>query len=102
MQRHCTRCQRPFTKHDLARERTRDMEADRKTAGLRGLAFRYYSCPACGQDEIFLELAPLPGESATDFHRRHKELEAVGRKAHADGLDVVVLGKGANGFQMSN
>jgi hypothetical protein len=102
MHRHCTQCRHAFTERDLAREQTRGMEADRKALGLRGLTFRYYTCPECGQDDIFLDLTPLAGESAEDYRRRHEELEAVGRKAHADGLAVVVLDKGADGFEIGS
>src|SRR5207237_615042 len=47
MKRECTRCGRPFTPGDLAREESREMAAKRRAAGLEGVRFLYYSCPRC-------------------------------------------------------
>lgn len=55
------------------------MEAERKSLGLRGLLFRYYSCAACGHADIFVVLYQLERESTEEFRQRRQELEeAVG------------------------
>jgi hypothetical protein len=90
MMRACTRCGRAFTPHDLARDESRELEAERRAAGLRGVLFRYYDCPACGQADIFVDVAPLPEETPEDFHRRRHDLETTVRELHADQVEVVV------------
>jgi hypothetical protein len=90
----CTRCGRPFGSSDVARGETDDMEADRAAAGLRGVRFHFYSCSACGTDDIFVDLLPLRGELPERFLRRRAEMEAVVRALHVDAPascpDVVV------------
>ncbi len=90
MQRHCTHCDRPFTAQDIAKDVSKGMEAERKALGLQGVLFRYYSCPACGQDDIFVDVSPLPGESPDDFLRRRQELEVAARGLHTELVDVVL------------
>jgi hypothetical protein len=94
MHRECTDCRRPFTRYDLAREESKGMEAERKALGLEGVLFRYYECPACGQADIFVDIAPLPGEEPGDFLRRRDELEEAVRQLPAEGVEVVVTAKG--------
>ena len=53
------------------------MAADRKALGLEGVLFRYYTCPACGQADIFVDLGLLPGERQEDVLRRRALEEAV-------------------------
>lgn len=91
MLRECTSCCRPFTPEDLARDESRNMEAERKAAGLRGVRFLYYYCPACGTGDIFVDILPRPGESAEEFDWRRGEMEGVVRGLHADGVDAVVV-----------
>jgi hypothetical protein len=91
MKRECTRCRRPFTKADLAREETTNMEAQRKDAGLEGVRFLYCRCSNCGMHDIFVDILPLAGESADDFQARRDEMEGVVRRLHGDQVEVVVV-----------
>jgi hypothetical protein len=90
MKRDCTRCGRPFTPQDLARDESRNMEADRKAAGLEGVRFLYYRCP-CGTDDIFVDILPRPDEPAQDFDRRRDEMEGVVRQMHSEHVDARVV-----------
>jgi hypothetical protein len=91
MKRECTRCRRPFTPQDLAKEESKGMEAERKAAGLEGVRFLYYHCPACEFDDIFVDILPCEGESPEDFHKRRDEMEAVVRQLNADRAAAVVV-----------
>ncbi len=91
MHRRCTHCDRPFTPRDLAREESKGMEAERRELGLVGVLFRYYSCPACGQNDIFVNVTRVPDESYEEFVRRRRELEQVVSQLHADRVDVVLV-----------
>jgi hypothetical protein len=90
MKRECSRCGRPFTPQDLARTESRNMEADRKAAGLDGVRFLYYRCP-CGTDGIFVDILPRPDEPAQEFDRRRDEMEGVVRQMHADHVEARVV-----------
>jgi hypothetical protein len=90
MHRRCTNCERPFTGKDLVKEASKGMESERKKLGLEGVLFRYYSCPACGQADIFLDLAPLPTEMMEDFEQRRRELEGAVRGLHGEQVAVVI------------
>ena len=91
MKRECTRCRRPFTPADLVRDQTRNMEAQRKAAGLEGVRFLYCRCPSCGMDDIFVDILPLSGESPDDFRARRDEMEEVVRRLHGDHVEAVVV-----------
>lgn len=91
MKRECTQCRRPHAPEDLARSESRGMESERKAAGLEGVRFLYYRCPACGTDDIFVDILPLPGEEADAFRKRQGEMEAVVRQLHADKARAVVV-----------
>jgi hypothetical protein len=91
--RECTSCHKPFTPRELAREESKNMEAERKALGLQGLLFRYYTCARCGQAGIFVDLYPLPGETGEDFRQRRDELQATVRQLHADRVAVVLVEK---------
>jgi hypothetical protein len=91
MLRECTRCRRPFTPPDLARDESRNMESERKAAGLQGVRFLYYHCPACGINDIFVDILPRAEESDDDFQRRRKEMEEVVRHLHSDQTEAVVV-----------
>jgi hypothetical protein len=91
MKRECTGCARPFTRDDLAREETQGMEAERKQAGLEGIRFLYCRCPACGMDDIFVDVLPQPGESPEGFRARRDEMESVVRRLHGDRVQAVVV-----------
>ena len=66
------------------------MEAERKAAGLAGVRFLYYSCPACAAADIFVDVLPLEGEFEDDFRRRREELEASIQQLEGDGVEVIV------------
>jgi hypothetical protein len=89
MDRRCTNCERPFTAQDLAKDVSKSMEGERKRSGLEGVHFRYYSCPACGQADIFVDVAPLSAETAEDFQSRRRELEETVRGLRAERVEVV-------------
>ena len=90
MMRRCTHCSKEFTPQELSREDSKGLEADRKALGLEGVLFRYYSCSACGQADIFMDIRHLEGELEEDFHRRRDELEATVRQLQGEGVEVVV------------
>jgi hypothetical protein len=58
------------------------MEAERKAAGLEGVRFLYYRCPACGVDDIFVDILPLEGEAHADYLKRRDAMEAAVRQLH--------------------
>jgi hypothetical protein len=91
MQRDCTRCRRPFTPADLSREETANLEAERKAAGLEGVKFVYFHCPACGMDDIFVAILPRATEFVEDYEARRDAMEKVVRELHADGVAAVVV-----------
>ena len=90
MMRHCTRCDRPFTAEDLARDESKGMESERKARGLEGIRFVYYHCP-CGMDDIFVDIVPRDDEFYEDFERRREEMEAAVRTMHGERVEAVVV-----------
>jgi len=90
MHRSCTRCQRPFSPKDLSRNESRNMESERKAAGLTGVRFLYYHCPECSMNDIFVDILPLAGESREDFEGRRSEMESVARGLHGVEAEAVV------------
>jgi hypothetical protein len=97
MQRQCTHCDRPFTAKDLVKELSKGMEAERKASGLAGVLFRYYSCPACGHADIFVDVNPLPREGPEDLLRRRQALEEAARGLHGEQVEVVLCDKQPRG-----
>ena len=91
MHRECTRCKRAFAPPDLRREESRNMQAERKAAGLDGVRFLYYHCADCGMNDIFVDIVPLESEPAEDYQARRAAMEEVVRGLHADGVDAVVV-----------
>jgi hypothetical protein len=91
MSRPCTRCGRPYTLADLSREDTGNLEAERRAAGLDGVKFLYFHCPACGTDDIFVAIVPLDTELAEDYEARRDAMEAVVRGLHSDSVGAVVV-----------
>jgi len=91
MRRECTGCHRPFAPGDLARGESRQMEAERRAAGLEGVRFLYYSCPQCGTNDIFVDVLSRPGESPDDFDARRREMEEVASGLPRDVAEVVVV-----------
>jgi hypothetical protein len=90
MHRECFQCRRSFTAQDFVKVETHEMEAERKALGLEGVRFLYYSCPACGFADIFVDIHHLPGETAEAFQRRRADLEAAVRQVHSDKLAIVM------------
>jgi hypothetical protein len=91
MMRECTRCGRPFTPKDLDRAESKEMESERKAAGLEGVRFLHYRCPDCVMSDIFVDILPLEGESDEDFLRRRDEMDVVVREMHTDQAAAVVI-----------
>ena len=91
MIRECTRCRRQFTPPDLVCEQSRDMETERKSAGLEGIRFWCYRCPVCKMNDIFVDVLPLEGEPDGDFLARLEEMQGVVRQIHADQAEAVVV-----------
>jgi hypothetical protein len=90
MNRQCSRCRRIFTRDDFLRDESMSLEADRKAAQLQGVHFFDYRCP-CGNEDVFLDVVRLDGESAERFEARKAELEATARRVLAERLGVVVF-----------
>jgi hypothetical protein len=93
MMRECLTCHRPFTPSDLSKDVSKEIEAERKSWGLQGFLFRCYVCPACGQENLFLDIHPLEGESAAEFGHRKDELEATIRQSSPVGVQVALIEK---------
>src|SRR5689334_22545151 len=102
MIRECTRCHRSFTPPDLLREESRNMESERKAAGLEGVRFLYYHCPACQMNDIFVDILPLPEEPADDFWQRRNEREKVVRQLDAEEEEAVVVAVSRSGNRSQN
>ena len=90
MRRQCVKCGRDLAAADLARAESRNMEADRKAAGLDGVRFLYYRC-TCGVADVFVDVLPRNDELVEDFDRRVAEMEAVVRRMHVDGVAAQVI-----------
>jgi hypothetical protein len=91
MLRQCSRCRKDFSPHELSREESKGMEAERKALGLEGVLFRYYCCSSCGNADIFVDVLPLPNETTEQFRARRDELEATIRQLHGEQVDIVVV-----------
>ena len=91
MPRECTRCRRPFELADLSHEETGNLESQRKAAGLEGVKFLYFKCPACGMDDIFVAILPLETEFAEDYEARRETMEKVVRRMHSENVEAVVV-----------
>lgn len=69
------------------------MEAERKAAGLSGVRFLYYHCPACDTDDIFVDVLPLEGETHDDFLKRRDAMEVAVRQLHGGPTRAVVVAR---------
>lgn len=94
MIRKCSHCGKEFTPQELSREDSKGLEAERKALGLEGVLFRYYSCSACSQADIFVDICPLDGEIEEDFRQRREELETTLKQLEGEGVEVVVCARG--------
>lgn len=90
MIRKCSQCGKVFTPQELSREDSKGLEAERKALGLEGVLFRYFTCSACGQADIFVDICPLDGEFEDDFRQRREELEATLQQLQGEGVELVV------------
>ncbi len=90
MMRLCSHCGKEFTPQELDREDSKGLESERKALGLEGVLFRYYTCSACAQADIFVDVLPLQGESEGEFRQRRAELESTLQKLEGEGVEVVV------------
>jgi hypothetical protein len=90
MKRDCTQCGRTYASDDLARAESRNMEADRKAAGLEGVRFLYYKCQ-CGTADIFVDILPLADEFVEDFEARRAAMEEAVRRLHGIGPAARVI-----------
>lgn len=91
MMRECSGCRRPYTAQDFVKEESKGMEAERKSLGLEGVRFLYYTCPECKHADIFVDIHPLEGESDEDYHARRSELEAAVQELHTKNVGVTLI-----------
>src|ERR1700722_17562976 len=66
MHRQCSRCGQAFTAHDLCKDVTKNVEAQRMANGVDGVLFRVYTCGHCACDDVFVDVCPLAGETDAD------------------------------------
>lgn len=95
MQRGCTNCHRPFTRQDFVKNESKDLEADRRAAGLQGVHFFDYRCPDCGTEDVFVDVFRLNGETDEEYRTRKESLESGVKRVQAEEIDVVVVEKGS-------
>src|SRR4051812_13220135 len=93
MIRECLHCQQIFSSTDLARSVSKGIEAERKSCGVQGMAFRCYACSHCGHENLFVDLHPLAGETAEEFQRRRDDVEASIRQTTQPGVHIAVVAK---------
>jgi hypothetical protein len=93
MMRLCSHCGKAFTPNELSREDSKVLEADRKSVGLEGVLFRLYTCSACHQADIFVDILRLEGEFEEDYRRRRDELEGTIRNLEGEGVEVIVCAR---------
>ena len=66
------------------------MEGERKSMGLKGVRFLYYTCPGCDTADIFVDVLPVAGESPEVFEARKAELETTARQLHGEKVEIIV------------
>ena len=91
MMRECLHCAHAFTPSDLSKYVSKEIEAARKSSGVRGVLFRCYVCPVCGQESLFVDLHQLDGETVAQFKRRRAELERTIRQVPSMGAQIGVM-----------
>lgn len=92
--RACIYCRQLLDTKDLLEMESRDMEAARNSLGLEGVLFRYYTCPRCGHDSLYLELGQLPGEIREDVERRKEAIARVIEDIQFERTSVVLVETG--------
>jgi hypothetical protein len=90
----CISCQRRLGEDDFLADTSRRMEADRISLGLEGVSFRFYSCPHCGHDHVFLEAVRLPGETRWDFQNRIEALTRAAQEIEVAETTILVVEQG--------
>lgn len=90
MRRQCARCGQDLAASDFVRDESRNMEADRKAAGLEGVRFLYYRCP-CGVADVFVDVLPQDDELVEDFDRRVAAMSEAVRRLRAEGVEAQVV-----------
>ncbi|MFL5240941.1 MAG: hypothetical protein ACJ8FY_02445 [Gemmataceae bacterium] len=93
MMRKCSHCHKDFTPQELSREESKGMESERKALGLEGVLFRYFTCSACGNASIFVDVHTLEGEAPEAFAARRAQLEAAVKQSHGEGVEAVLVDK---------
>jgi hypothetical protein len=73
----CFSCQTPFSRKDFDRESSPGTGTFKKSAGLEGVRLLYYVCPIAIAMNIFIEMHPLRGETATEFHERKELIQSA-------------------------
>jgi hypothetical protein len=89
--RTCVACHRSLGHADLLDSESQFMEAARLSMGLDGVCFRYYTCPRCGHDHVFLEVTALPGETGQEFQGRKEALARDLRDVTALRTSILVV-----------
>ncbi len=74
------------------------MEAEWISAGLEGVCFRYYSCPRCAHDHVYLELGRFADENGSDFEFRKPVLVKADQTVRALRTTVLVVEQGVGKF----
>jgi hypothetical protein len=69
------------------------MESERKALGLEGVLFRYFTCSACGNASIFVDVHALKDETPEAFAARRAQLEAAVKQSHGEGVEAVLVDK---------
>ena len=92
--RTCINCQYRLGEADLLDVQSQRMEAERISVGLEGVYFRYYTCPRCSHDHVFLEVVRLRGESNHDFRGRKKALTRAAQETKAAQTTILVVEQG--------
>lgn len=93
MMRECVHCHQKFLALDLAKEISKEIEHERKAAGVQGVFFRCYACSHCGHENLFVDVHMLEGETPEAFQRRRNELEETIRQSPQAGVDVALVDK---------
>jgi hypothetical protein len=91
----CNLCQRRLGHDSFLDGESQRMEAARLAAGLEGVCFRYHTCPQCGQDHVFLEVAQLPDETCQDFFGRKAALTRMALEVNSFRTTIAVVEAGS-------
>jgi Zn ribbon nucleic-acid-binding protein len=90
----CVNCGHRLRSGDLLENQSWDMEEARVSAGLERVCFRYYTCPQCGHDHVFLEVAPTPKETPEHFRARREALAQAAQDIQRAQTSILVVEQG--------